>query len=40
MSSLNLESLTNELSKLGAHFKGHFGKQKHDGTTDGRLMDV
>ena len=42
MSSPNLESLTNELSKLGAHFKRSFGdtekpKPPPHGTTAGRL---
>ena len=45
MSSPNLESLTNELSKLGAHFKRSFGETETPkalsphGTAVGRLMN-
>ena len=49
MSSPNLESLTNELSKLGAHFKRSFGETEtpkappppwhHSRMPDGRLTD-
>ena len=46
MSSPNLESLTNELSKLGAHFKRSFGEtdtpkapSPPHGTPAGRLPD-